>query len=102
MGKIDRRSRWLFAAGELGAAWVVSVLLVDKEQTSTVSPPTPASTAAALPQSSNVIESATTTAPAVKAAPIGVRQNYIVQAASAEAARSAVNRAGGIVTGDLE
>src|SRR5205823_13648744 len=34
-------------------------------------------------------------------APVGVRQDYIVQAESVEAARSAVARVGGVVTGEL-
>src|SRR5437016_7802268 len=40
-------------------------------------------------------------APPSPVAPVGVRQEYIVQAESVEAARSAVARVGGVVTGDL-
>src|SRR5688572_22153610 len=103
MGKIDRRQRWLLGAGGLGAALVVTVLLLKQEQTSTaslaVTPPKPEATIPAQSSPPNVLA---TTSKVAKDAPAGVRQNYIIQASSAEEARRAVNRAGGIVTGDLE
>src|SRR5258708_19369626 len=40
-------------------------------------------------------------APPSPVAPVGIRQDYIVQAESVEAARSAVARVGGVVTGEL-
>src|SRR2546430_13739753 len=41
------------------------------------------------------------TTPPSRVEPVGVRQDYIVQAESVEIARSAVVRVGGVVTGDL-
>src|SRR5712664_4197757 len=41
------------------------------------------------------------TIPASRVEPVGVRQDYIVQAESVEVARSAVVRVGGVVTGEL-
>src|SRR5205814_8407401 len=41
------------------------------------------------------------TTPPSRVEPVGVRQDYIVQAESVEVARSAVARVGGVVTGDL-
>src|SRR2546430_15788938 len=41
------------------------------------------------------------TTPPSRVEPVGVRQDYIVQAESVEVARSAVVRVGGVVTGDL-
>ena len=102
MGKIVRRKRWLLVAGALGAAAIFAVLVPQREETSvTAVPPAPPAEKAEVAQSEPVVR-ATTTAPETRSAPAGVRQSYIVQAASVGLAREAVTRAGGVITGELE
>lgn len=104
MGKIDRQRRWLVGAGALGAALVVTMLLLSREETLTAAAPAqPTPSKSTLVQAQpKPTERAAAFSQAAKDAPVGARQSYIVQASSAELARQAVTRVGGVVTGDLE
>ncbi|WP_129645305.1 S8 family peptidase [Peristeroidobacter agariperforans] len=100
MGKFVRRKRWLLGAGALGAALTLFVLAPREETSATPTPAPPrTSETPSVSQPAPVVRVAT--APQEQKAPVGVRQSYIVQASSAEIARSAVLRAGGVITGDL-
>ena len=101
MGKIDWRRRWLLGAGALGAACMVAVLLSQKETSTASAPAAPirAEHKIAAPPEAAAASSAPSRAPR---APIGVRQRYIVQAASLDLARRAVQLTGGVVIGELE
>ncbi len=103
MGKIVRRKRWLLAAGALGAALIVALLLPQREEllaTAIPSVPQTAEAPVAAVQSETVVRA--TPSSQARSAPAGVRQSYIVQAASVALARDAVTRAGGVITGELE
>src|SRR5687767_1245788 len=101
MGNIDRRKSWLLGAGALGAALTLFVL-APREQTSVASTPVaPKSSETPLSPSQPAPVVRVATAPEEQQAPVGIRQRYIVQASSAELARGAVMRAGGVITGDL-
>src|SRR6266404_2349507 len=87
-----RRGRWLLAAGSLGVLF--SALVMNFRGDHAAAPnaarqPTPARPEASLPK-----------APAA-VAEVHERRPYIVQADNADAARDAVQGAGGTVTGDL-
>ncbi|TLY64139.1 MAG: hypothetical protein E6K45_12310, partial [Gammaproteobacteria bacterium] len=91
--------RWLFAgfiATVLLALWAV----MSRSDSPSPSPMTAASRPAARMPVAAAPARARTTPPS-RVEPVGVRQDYIVQAESVEVARSAVARVGGVVTGDL-
>src|SRR5688500_19374980 len=104
MGKIDRHRRRLLGAGALGAALIFAVLLLRREETPITStpaaPPTAAVSVTPAPPAPDA--QATGTPRPQNNAPIGVRQSYIVQASRTDLARRAVERAGGIVIGELD
>ncbi|HWK50603.1 MAG TPA: S8 family peptidase, partial [Steroidobacter sp.] len=101
MGKIVRRRRWLLAAGALGAALTLFVLVPREPTAIATAPAVTRASETALPTSQAAPLAQAATAPQEQKAAIGIRQRYIVQASSAELARSAVVRAGGVITGDL-
>jgi subtilisin family serine protease len=95
MSKDVRKKRWAQAVG----IFVVSILAALSYRTETpVTPaaPQPAPATVAPSFSSQPLDQT------VRAAPAGIRQDYIVQAASVELARSAVRRVGGVINADLE
>ncbi len=102
MGKIERRRRGLLGVGAFGAA-LIAILLLRTEETPVASAPAATATAEIPIAPAPAPDARTTGAPLpVHNAPIGVRQSYIVQASSLDLARRAVERAGGIVTGELD
>src|SRR5205085_2762302 len=91
--------RWLFAgfiATVLLALWAV----MSRSDSPSPLPMTAASRPAARMPVAAAPARARTTPPS-RVEPVGVRQDYIVQAESVEVARSAVARVGGVVTGEL-
>src|SRR6184192_2423209 len=91
--------RWLFAgcmATVLLALWA----LMCRSDAPTPSPVTAVSRLVA-PMPVAAAPARARTTPPSRVEPVGVRQDYIVQAESVEVARSAVVRVGGVVTGDL-
>src|SRR5438132_5838015 len=91
--------RWLFAgfiATVLLALWAV----MSRSDSPSPSPMTAASRPAAQMPVAAAPARARTTPPS-RVEPVGVRQDYIVQAESVEVARSAVMHVGGVVTGEL-
>lgn len=103
MGKNEWRGRGLLGAGALGAVFVYCLLSLLRAQEPVVPTPVAPRTAEA-PIAAATAEpvARTSDAPRVALSTPGVRQSYIVQASSLELARRAVQRAGGIVTGELE
>src|SRR5204863_8938817 len=91
--------RWLFAG------FIATVLLALWAVMSRRESPSPAPMAAASRPAARIPVAAAPararTTPPSRVEPVGVRQDYIVQAESVEVARSAVARVGGVVTGDL-
>lgn len=103
MGKIERRRRGLLGVGAFGAALIAMLLLRAGETPVASAPAATATDGIPIAPAPAAPDARTTGAPLpVHNAPIGVRQSYIVQASSLDLARRAVERAGGIVTGELD
>src|ERR1700685_319552 len=89
-----RLPHWLLATGVLGVALSLIASSHRSPRSAPVANAPAAQTAAAKPHSAAL--------PAQSGVAVSYpRQRYIVQSGSAEAARDAVLRAGGVVTGDL-
>src|SRR6266480_1351731 len=91
--------RWLFA-GCLATVLLALWALMSPSEAPSPSPVTVVSRPVARMPLAAAPAPARTTPPS-RVAPVGVRQDYIVQAESVEVARSAVVRVGGVVTGEL-
>src|SRR5580700_326565 len=91
-----RRSRWQLAIGAIGALLIAGALNLRGDRAATSDDVRKSAPAPALARPSP-------TAPRATPAPAGIpeRLHYIVQSESADAARSAVQDVGGLVTRDL-
>src|SRR5256714_8536236 len=91
--------RWLFA-GFIATVLLALWALMCRSDVATPSPVSAVSRAVSPTAAAAAPVRGRTTSPA-RVEPVGVRQDYIVQAESVEIARSAGVRVGGVVTGDL-